>query len=237
MGPENAKAENKATMSVDQRAPMMRSYTYNDLARDHNEIRLLKLLPDSPSSPASKLLSLESGQPSILRCQLITVDLDQAPPYVALSYTWATEDGDAGLTQRIIVHSKVETNNDDLMYPTDIDEVMYITANCEDALWRTQDSSSTEFLWVDAVCINQERISERNYQVGMMDRIYMKATSVEVCINSHADFMPLMDLFETEDLMFKKKLNSFDSWPGMQELDKFFRLRYFSRVWVRLCKP
>lgn len=179
MGPDNAGAQKKATMTIDQRAPIMRSYTYKGLARDRDEIRLLKLLPDNPSSPASKLLSLESGQHSILRCQLITVDLDQAPPYVALSYTWATEDGDAGLTRRMIVHSEVETENDGLMYPTETDEVIYVTANCEDALRRTRDSSFTEFLWVDAICIDQNRILERNYQVSTMDRIYTKATGVK----------------------------------------------------------
>jgi hypothetical protein len=33
-------------------------------------------------------------------------------------------------------------------------------------------------LWIDAICINQEDIQERNSQVQMMKRIYMAATRV-----------------------------------------------------------
>ncbi|KAH6326702.1 hypothetical protein HBI38_053210 [Parastagonospora nodorum] len=241
MGPAKVKFENEATTATNQTGPGTRSYTYQTLSRDRDEIRLLKLLPDDPLSPASKQLLQDSAQSPILRCQLIRVELEKAPPYVALSYTWATEDGDVGLTRCIIVHSAEETEYHSLMLNTEPEEVLHITVNCEDAVRQTRNSSITEFVWVDAICIDQNRISERNHQVSIMDRIYTTAASVEVCIQSQERFYDVIDLLDGEDFVteinYGWRPTDMDSWPGMKRLDDFLRLRYFSRVWVRSFAP
>lgn len=40
---------------------------------------------------------------------------------------------------------------------------------------RSPHSAEGRVLWVDAICINQEDVAERNEQVPMMDRIYQNA--------------------------------------------------------------
>jgi hypothetical protein len=41
-----------------------------------------------------------------------------------------------------------------------------------------QEESHPVTLWIDAICINQEDILERNRQVALMYKIYRTATSV-----------------------------------------------------------
>lgn len=43
------------------------------------------------------------------------------------------------------------------------------------------------FWWIDAICINQEDVLERNQQVNLMTRIYRKATGVHIWLGEHAD--------------------------------------------------
>ncbi|KAI2631810.1 HET-domain-containing protein [Hypoxylon sp. NC1633] len=59
------------------------------------------------------------------------------------------------------------------------------TANLASALWHFRKYGSTneqtgeiKWLWVDAVCINQNDIPEKNHQVAMMGSIYHEASSV-----------------------------------------------------------
>ncbi|KAH7356247.1 heterokaryon incompatibility, partial [Pyrenochaeta sp. MPI-SDFR-AT-0127] len=85
--------------------------------------------------------------------------LDDPPPYQALSYTW----GDLATTNTITLNGT----------PFAVRENLCNFLN----RWR-QALQPMRFLWIDAICINQESIPERNHQVGMMGRIYSTATSV-----------------------------------------------------------
>jgi hypothetical protein len=55
-----------------------------------------------------------------------------------------------------------------------------ITYNLEQALRSLRDGNggSARTLWVDAICIHQSNISERNHQVAQMPEIYSGATRV-----------------------------------------------------------
>jgi hypothetical protein len=46
------------------------------------------------------------------------------------------------------------------------------------ALKALRDPQKDRYLWIDAICINQEDIGERNHQVEMMSTIYGQAKSV-----------------------------------------------------------
>ena len=58
-------------------------------------------------------------------------------------------------------------------------------------LWQALRCLRTEFsartLWVDAICINQEDVLERNHQVGMMGSIYNFASSVRIWLGGRGD--------------------------------------------------
>ncbi|KAH7121662.1 heterokaryon incompatibility protein-domain-containing protein [Dactylonectria macrodidyma] len=59
-------------------------------------------------------------------------------------------------------------------------EQIILTKNCHAALVRMRHPHKFRHLWVDAICINQGCIAERNAQVAMMDDIYRSAKRVLV---------------------------------------------------------
>ncbi|KAF2443286.1 hypothetical protein P171DRAFT_331521, partial [Karstenula rhodostoma CBS 690.94] len=69
--------------------------------------------------------------------------------YEAVSYTWATEDRDTSLSG--VLHCTSGT--------------IPITSNCQAAIRRLRKICAERRLWIDAVCIDQNHIAERNHQV------------------------------------------------------------------------
>lgn len=100
-----------------------------------------------------------------IRCKLKQASFDNGDlKYTALSYVWADPPG----TTPIIVNG-VETQ---------------ITLNLEAALRHIRQPSCAATLWVDALCINQENIPEKNHQVEMMREIYSGAELVIAWLGS-----------------------------------------------------
>ncbi|PMD43910.1 HET-domain-containing protein [Hyaloscypha variabilis F] len=125
---------------------------YNYAPLQHpDSIRLLELLPGEMESP--------------IQIDLAEFRLQENPLYEALSYTWATEDGDCSLSSQIRCGKTTR---------------LWITKNCELALRYLRETDSRRILWVDAICINQNDINERGHQVGMMRDIYSQAPRVLV---------------------------------------------------------
>lgn len=108
-----------------------------------------------------RLLALEHSADSLapLCSKLYQVSLDDSNlQYTALSYTW----GDPLVTTSIFINS-IE---------------IQVTLNLEAALRHIRHQSQTVILWVDALCINQRDISEKNHQVRMMGEIFSGAQLV-----------------------------------------------------------
>ena len=88
------------------------------------------------------------------------VPLAQAPDYAALSYVW----GSSTPTSRIYLNGRTHPIND----------------NLDSALRHVRDVAVVRAVWVDALCINQGDIVERNQQVEIMRDIYANASQVLV---------------------------------------------------------
>lgn len=94
-------------------------------------------------------------------CRLELIELNKSfVPYEALSYTWGT-----GKATRWI---KV----DGQPFP--------VTPNLDLALRRLRYPGEERCIWVDAICINQSDIAERNSQVSLMHHVYRLAARVIV---------------------------------------------------------
>ena len=114
-----------------------------------------------PSASHIRLLVLEHGASSApLKGRLDIVKLSQQCRYRALSYVWGNQ-------QRCI-----EFNCDST--------VLYITENLALALRALQRSNWPRYLWVDAICINQDDIQERSLQTSLMSQIYRRADHVVI---------------------------------------------------------
>ena len=93
-----------------------------------------------------------------VHCSLFAVSLDDEPNYEALSYVW----GDPSNPAEILL--------DGCRF--------FVTRNLAAALQALQNSSTERVMWIDAICINQESIAERNEQVQKMRMIYQLARQV-----------------------------------------------------------
>ncbi|KAL6694347.1 HET domain-containing protein [Trichoderma pleuroticola] len=157
------------------------NYKYSPLSatsRGTFSIRLLHLMPTCDSQ-ADGSLSCRLVETKIVERSLDTFvhnKREQAHvKYQALSYTW-------GLPQ--FTHSlRVLNNSDDndtLIPPNSSSSEIRITENLHAALHSLRRQTETLVLWVDAVCIDQNNIVERNSQVANFPKTYAGATSVLV---------------------------------------------------------
>lgn len=101
------------------------------------------------------LPSTSSDQPYL---ELSQHSMDTKLPYFALSYVWGTDSAD----DFVFI--------DDRQFP--------IRPNLQAALHQLRLSEFTGRLWIDALCINQSDVYERNWQVSYMRSIYSNADAV-----------------------------------------------------------
>jgi hypothetical protein len=122
---------------------------------------------DNPKAQVRLLKLGTTNSNEDVDCELTTWDMKSIPTYVAVSYTW----GDSAPNKHIhINHSKV-----------------LVSENCWYVLKQAQTHHITEYIWIDALCINQSNHQEKSAQVSIMGSIYQGATQVLVCVGSEGD--------------------------------------------------
>ncbi|KAI0850529.1 heterokaryon incompatibility protein-domain-containing protein [Daldinia vernicosa] len=125
---------------------------YSSLDHSRREIRLLHLHPGKLSS--------------LISCHLSQCSLDDKPTYEALSYVWGTSIN----PQRIVLTR-------DNLFPLEGSDFA-VAPNLYAALQFIRKPDAERIVWIDAICINQEDIPEREYQVALMGQIYSGAKQV-----------------------------------------------------------
>ncbi|PMD62552.1 HET-domain-containing protein [Hyaloscypha bicolor E] len=139
------------------------SSLYTPLNKSRQEIRLLMILPSGDT----------------VACLMKTVSLYDAPSFVALSYLW----GDPSNRKEIEVNGQTISVTTNLVAALEhVGAVLGISP--------AQHNSPAE-LWVDAICINQSDVDERNYQVALMRSIFSSAACVFGWLGSGDDEMTL----------------------------------------------
>ncbi|KAF1974992.1 HET-domain-containing protein [Bimuria novae-zelandiae CBS 107.79] len=135
------------------------------------------------------------------------------PPYEAISYAWATQDGDDALSQTVYCQGGV----------------ISVTKTCEAALRCLRRQGRKRHLWVDAVCIDQNNVKERNHQVGFMGTIFANASQVVIYLGSGN---------EASDRILDYLNDNRDAFTNIRRdriagiVKDFLNYRWFDRVWV-----
>ncbi|KAL8636772.1 MAG: hypothetical protein Q9228_005871 [Teloschistes exilis] len=130
---------------------------------------------------------------SSIRCTMSEYGLDDNIKYSALSYTWGPpESPDACDSQK---YQQYKDERYDIFVN---DTLLAIGLNLRDALIRLRRSDPDLVLWVDAVCINQNDLSERSSQVNAMGDIYGNCTQVIVWLGEEQpDTRDTVDFIQT----------------------------------------
>lgn len=197
---------------------------------------VLKYQPLDPAHSEIRLLTLlPDTWDGNVRGSLHIASLDDSPKFEALSYVW----GDLNITRRITVDHE----------PTQV------TVNLEACLRRLRHVDEPRMLWVDALCINQRDVLEKNTQLSLMHRVYASASSVVVWLrendNKNIEWalswaetfigkqsqMPLsrywLDLSATaqncSDFKRERNIALSNAYHG---LDALFSLPYWRRMWT-----
>ena len=183
-----------------------------------------KLCPLPSPSTDIRILKLREGEPQTpLHCTLTTRPLKSTlhPTYEALSYHW----GDGEPTEEITLNTKEKDFPDPFM----------VRPNLASALKQLRYRDRPRYLWIDAICINQDDNSERNVQVALMDGVYGGASEVCVWLGDADENSGLALSFISRVVI----LDDFDrlvadsrtphEWAALSDLMK---REWFSRRWV-----
>lgn len=153
-----------------------------------------------------RLLHLRRGKSGdIFRADLKTVRIRGSHDYDAISYTWADENGDTTKCCSLKIGSP--------------GALLPITRSCDSVL--RQVHKRTSWIWIDAVCVNQEDVEERGKQVDLMPLIYKGASRTFACVGEAS---------EDSGLVLRNLAEGI--WTPPCLLNTFFARPYFSRVWV-----
>jgi hypothetical protein len=127
--------------------------------------------------------------------------------YSAISYTWGTK-----ISLNTVTVDGYEQK---------------ITENLEVALRHLRQMQRRRTMWIDALCINQEDMSERNHQIQLMSSIYSMAHETIVWLGPSADgsdwVMDSMMLGEVEDK---------DTVTFTYRVGQLMARPWWTRVWV-----
>lgn len=172
-----------------------------------------------PRSKEIRLLEMLPGEETdIVRCNLRTFNLCTMPAYVALSYTWI-RDGK---------YQHIECNKQQLRISKSLGRFL--------KQFRTAKSGDIEFLWIDAICINQTDVGERNHQVGQMRDIYSRASLTIAWLGpSSQDAVLAFEMAAGRKKLVFSNHQDFRQYRSKKQWSAFASLLnkpYWSRVWI-----
>lgn len=174
--------------------------------------------PMNPNSQEIRLIVLKPPREpgDVIRCALIRESLARDIQFEALSYRWGEEYDD----QEIFV--------DGLRVP--------VRKNLRDALCHLRCTQDRTF-WIDALCIDQSNIEERNHQVGQMSQIYKKSWRVLIWLglkgeDSHLalDFITLVG--EDSKAVYRDLATFTGFGRELKAVRRLCQRSYWQRLWI-----
>ncbi|KAJ9612338.1 hypothetical protein H2200_003935 [Cladophialophora chaetospira] len=155
-----------------------------------------------------------------LRAKLHSFDLDNAPAFYALSYVWGNPEVD-----------------DTILLGDQTFKRERITANLHAALTQMRRHDTARFIWVDALCIDQQNLQERNHQVQIMGTIFASAAQVVIWLGEATQHSS----FGLQTLQYIAEGKAFEDNPPWKSkppeviqmgLIDVLRRAWFHRIWT-----
>ncbi|CAG8982897.1 hypothetical protein HYALB_00002914 [Hymenoscyphus albidus] len=155
-----------------------------------------------------------------LNCELAHFSLDDtAPRYRALSYEWG-----------------IPSDKDPRIWINGMPHIIRKNLFCAMLELHSGQRGKTKYgtpywIWIDALCINQEDLLERNEQVSMMGRIYGSAESVIIWLGVAKDDSDIiMDILgENHDPQLMHRLSHEEK---KDALSLWLQRPYWNRIWI-----
>lgn len=141
----------------------MRTFRYDPLPDPEKEIRVAVLRPGVFNDELIvdfTIRRLDVGPRDFALGRLLTTRQEENPGYEALSYVWGSEEDPGHVTVKRSWHRS---------------RIILITGNLEIALRHPRHERDPRYMWIDALCIDQKNIEEKNVQVAIMGVIYEKS--------------------------------------------------------------
>jgi heterokaryon incompatibility protein (HET) len=184
----------------------MPPYHYSPLKKLYgfDSMRLLRLLPNEDKNV-------------VIECRLFDYVLPHSDTenhiYEALSYVWGGSNKDFSISLNGCNFG--------------------VTANLHAALARLRNRYLERVVWIDAICINQEDIKEREHQIRYMARIFGKARCVIVWLGEADEGSD--QVIELIRLAANKTLTQAVMTAEVQDNTlKLIERPWFRRIWVRV---
>lgn len=246
------------------------SYKPISIEPGNEQMRLLQIIPSDNDD--DEIVCALFDAPAVSEERII---------YIALSYCWGDMTKqrtislihhrvDEGETEKVNSADDYELPGEETRFAIDTDDgkTFNVTESLYQALRSLRKSIprlQEEFpildhqpIWIDALCINQSDIQERNSQVGMMGTIYSRAFFVFIWLGEDEDVMRGLnliqamikllsdeygsdfDLLDPKDEHVRRLFSSkyqidgelLDPESCFQILDRLFVHPYFRRIWV-----
>ncbi|KAL5592416.1 hypothetical protein FOBRF1_013442 [Fusarium oxysporum] len=184
-------------------------FKYEPLEDWKEQIRLLRILP------------YQSSAAEPIECEMTYLILQSdVPPFSAVSHRWGT----SAPTVEILI------NGMPFMVRENVAALMVELRSKRQSL--VSSSVQTEHIWIDAVCINQGNVLERNHQVKLMRSIYSTASETIVWLGSatHGSDLAIDHIngaFSDERMKAKT-----DHRKLTEPLQKLLGREYWTRIWV-----
>lgn len=168
-----------------------------------------------------------AGQSWNISCKCIHVSLDDAsrPPYIAISYSWGT---DQKKPHQILVDG----------------HVLSVTQAVYDIFCSKHMTESNDLLWIDAICINQDDKDEKSVQVSLMGDVYSSADHVRVWLGPSGEnsslamsftetiysILPEIETDPERTMYYVQKYP--EGGPEWVALANLLNRQWFTRTWV-----
>jgi hypothetical protein len=173
---------------------------------------------DSPTSTRYvKLLPGTGGDPIV--CEIFEASTEDHLPYTALSYAWGPYEN----LQKILCSGGA---------------YLEVTPNLYHALKQIRHPSESQTFWIDAICVNQKDVDERNQQVAQMKHIYSQSQKLLIWLGdlgskaAHELIARLASVVEDPEQPGAFQPQPWVASPHWKALSGLLTSEWFRRMWV-----